>query len=343
MLTVMTAAKASSDPLRIVTYNAELTRDGPGLLLRDIRSGRDAQVNAVIALLKHLRPDILALQNVDHDAGFATARALQTALRKAGLPLVHLFAPAPNTGVPTGLDMNGDGRRGRADDAQGFGLFRGEGGMLLLSRFPVQTARAQDFSGLLWRDLPGARMPRVDGAPFPSAQAQAVQRLSSVGHWAVPVQTPGGPLWVLAFHATPPVFDGPEDRNGLRNADEIRFWHVYLDGVLGPAPAHRFILLGDANLDPARSEGRRAAIRALLDDPRLRALAPEGAQGTATVDWSDIGLGAMRVSYVLPSADLRVIDSGVFWPAPDDPMAQTAARASRHRALWADIQLPGTN
>ena len=32
----------------------------------------------------------------------------------------------------------------------------------------------------------------------------------------------------LVSHPTPPVFDGPEDRNGTRNHDEIRFWADYI-------------------------------------------------------------------------------------------------------------------
>lgn len=291
-------------------------------------------------MLIALRPDIVLLQDVDHDAGLATAHALRAALADAGLALDHIFARPPNTGVPTGLDMDGDGRTHRARDAQGYGLFRGQGGMLILSRYGFDTDTAQDHSPLLWRDLPGAQLPRQGDQPFLSQAAQDVLRLPSTAHWAVPVVTPRGPLWLLAFHATPPVFDGPEDRNGLRNADEIRFWQLYLDGTLGPAPDARFVVLGDANLDPDRSDGRRGAIRALLADPRLIPLTPLGAQGAATVDWSDIGLGAMRVSYLLPSADLTVIDSGVFWPGPDDPMADTVTRASRHRAVWADIRLP---
>lgn len=306
-------------------------------MLRDIRNGRDPQVAAVVRVLSALQPDILLLQNVDHDAGHATARALQTALREAGLPLAHRFARAPNSGVPTGLDMDGDGRSDRAGDAQGHGLFRGQGGMLILSRLPIDKDATRDFTALRWRDLPGATLPARDGTPFPSPAAQEVQRLSSVAHWAVRV----GPLWLLAFHATPPVFDGPEDRNGLRNADEIRLWQVYLDGDLGPAPTAAFVIAGDANLDPGRGEGRRAAIHALLADPRIAPLAPTGTAGTNTVDWSGIGLGARRVSYILPSADLAVVASGVFWPPPGDPMAGTVAQASRHRAVWADIRLPG--
>jgi len=65
----------------------------------------------------------------------------------------------------------------------------------------------------------------------PNSGRLSGMRLSSKSHWDVPVNTPNGPLHIYASHPTPPVFDGPEDRNGLRNADEIRFWSLYLNGT----------------------------------------------------------------------------------------------------------------
>ena len=54
-------------------------------------------------------------------------------------------------------------------------------------------------------------------------------RLSSKTHVDVPVATSAGTLHILASHPTPPVFDGPEDRNGRRNHDEIRLFADYVD------------------------------------------------------------------------------------------------------------------
>ena len=176
--------------------------------------------------------------------------------------------------------------------------------------------------------------------PFPSARAQAIQRLSYTGHWVVPVVLPSGPLHLLAFHATPPVFDGPEDANGRRNHDEIRFWQLYLDGAFGPAPQGRFVVIGDANLDPARSDGRREAIRALLADPRLQDPRPaHDGPGPrhATVDWEQTG--PLRVSYILPSVDLAVAGAGIHWPPEGTPESDLAATASHHRLVWVDLAL----
>lgn len=347
------AAVARAETIRIATFNVELDRDGPGLLLRDILSGKDDQVAAVAQVVAQVAPDILLLQNVDYDHGNVALGALRDRIARDGPRYPHMLALRPNTGMATGLDMDGDGRRGRARDKQGYGAFAGQGGMALLSRLPIARAQVRDFSALLWQDMPGAIMPRVGGAPFPSAAAAARQRLASVGHWAVPFVPEGGdPLHLLAFHAAPPVFDGPEDRNGRRNHDELRFWQLYLDGRFGPAPAARFVLAGVANIDPVDGEGRKQGIKRLLEDARLQDPRPvrpgpvaaqpdqRGDPALDTVDWPPPGPGRLRVDYVLPSADLRVLGAAVHWPPEDTPDGMVAARASRHRIVWVDIALP---
>ncbi len=343
------AVPVSAQNLRIASFNTGLAREGPGLLLRDILRGGDRQIEAVMAVIRAVGPDILLLQDFDHDLDNVALTAFRDRLAEAGGPLYpHLFAPRPNSGLATGLDMDGNGRLGEPRDAQGYGRFSGQGGMALLSRLPIDREAARDFSDFLWRDLPGALLPERDGAPFPSARAQAAQRLSSVGHWQVPVILPDGRrLTLLAFHATPPVFDGPEDRNGRRNHDEIAFWNLLLEGALPyPPPEGPVVVLGDANLDPEDSEGRTEAIRALLSHPRLQDPAPTSpgaaaaGDATDTVDWDEPVPGNLRVDYVLPGRGLTVTGAGVWWPAPGSPEAEIAAAASRHRLVWADV-LPG--
>ena len=134
----------------------------------------------------------------------------------------HIFALRPNTGMHTGLDMDGDGRVGEADDAQGFGDFAGQSGMAILSRYPIDRQKVQDFSTLLWRDLPGAILPQKKDGVFPVAEAMAIQRLSTwVIGWCPFIIGHSMVLELMVFHASPPVFDGPEDRNGRRNHDEM--------------------------------------------------------------------------------------------------------------------------
>lgn len=358
------AAELIGGDLRVATYNTDLSRRGPGLLLRDILSGDDPQVAAVVEVIAQVDPDILLLTKVDYDHDLFALKALADALKARGVHYPHHFAFAPNAGVQTGLDLTGDGRRGTPDDAQGYGRFAGAGGMALLSRLPVMRGHARDFSGFLWRDLPDARLPYVDGTPFPSSKVFERQRLSSTGHWDVPLQLPGGGrLHLLAWYAGPPVFGGPHERNLRRNHDETRFWSLFLDGALSiPPPDGPFVLLGDSNLDPHDGDGDHAAMRNLLSHPALQDPAPRsqggraaatgplnaehrGDHGLDTAHWTqEAGPGNLRVDYVLPSAELGVRDSGVFWPARGTPehnrYGEAVARASRHRLVWVDIALP---
>ena len=343
---------AHADPIRIASFNAELSRDGPGLLLRDIQRGKDKQIAAVVAVIAQASPDVLALQGFDWDHDGVALAAFADLLRAAGSDYRHIYAPRPNSGMATDLDLDGDGRRGGPGDAQGYGSFTGRGGIAVLSRFPIITGKVRDFSAVLWRDLPGALLPQYpDGAPYPSPEALAVQRLSSTGHWVVPIHLPdGSEMTLLTFQAGPPVFDGPEDRNGRRNHDEITFWRVFLAGGFGLTPAKRFVLAGGANLDAHDSDGRHQAIRALLSDPRLQDSHPRS-QGAAaagdqghkgpdaldTVDWPRVG--RLRVDYVLPSSDWRVVASGVLWPPPGDARQEDVLTASRHRLVWVDLAL----
>ncbi len=349
LFTLISGPPALADTLKIATFNTELHRKGPGILLRDITRGKDRQVIQISHLIARVDADIILLQGVDFDAHLAALSALRDQIAALGPRYPHLFALRPNTGRATGLDMDGNGRLGQPRDAQGYGRFAGQGGMAILSKFPINRPNVRDFSAMLWRDLPGATLPTNNGRPFPSELAQSQQRLSSVGHWDVPILLPDGTnLHVLAFHATPPVFDGPEDRNGLRNHDEIALWLAYLDGALGPPPEPPFVIIGDANQDPYHSDGRKGAIRALLADPRIIDPKPISAGAAAmghenaSVYWPPPLPGPMRVDYVLPSTEGWVLrNSQTLWldPEYDPEIAKRVDQASRHRLVWVEMEL----
>lgn len=333
---------ADADPLRIATYSPDLSRDGPGLLLRDLtRSGNktDKQIAAVVQVITGTRPDILLLTDFDWDYDGRALAALAALLAGAGLDYPYRFAARPNTGMATGLDLNMDGRLNTDSDAQGFGAFTGQGGMAILSRHPIGPVA--DYSDYLWRDLPGNLMP-----PLPD-DVRAVRRLSSGAHWDATVMVAGKPLHLLAMSATPPVFDGPEDLNGRRNHDELAFWLYHL-------PDGPFVLAGNLNLDPADGEGRPEALARMqkhVTDPRPRSDGGAAAKGGVndgqkgdpaldTADWSDDRPpGNLRVDYVLPAQGLKVLDAGVVWPR-DGPLAKVALAASAHRLVWVDLDWP---
>ncbi|WP_254919066.1 endonuclease/exonuclease/phosphatase family protein [Oceanicola sp. 22II-s10i] len=319
-------------------------------MLRDIQRG-DPQVAAVQAVIDRAGAEILLLAGIDHDGAAQALSALNAGLAE---PYPHIAGLPGNAGIDSGLDLNGDGRRGTPHDMQAWGRFSGQGAMALLSRHAIDHDGIIDLTGLLWRDLPDSGIVDHNGQRGAAAKGADVLRLSTGGHWIVPLILPGGgTLTLLAFRAGPPVFDGPEDRNGWRNRDEVLIWRHLLDGRLGPAPAPPLIVAGGANLDPADGEGHRDAIRTLLSDPRLQDPRPatpggsiaanaghKGDPARDTVDWTDPVPGNLRVDYLLPSAGLRIRAAGGIWPPPDDPFAPTVTTASRHRLIWVDIALP---
>lgn len=325
---------AIAETLRIATYNTDLSRKGPALLLRDILSGKDDQVDAVVQVLLQLDADVLALTSFDFDRNLVALSAFADLLGQRGSPYPYRFALRPNTGMATGLDLDRNGRSGDPRDAQGFGYFSGQDGMAILSRLPVKATAAQDYSGFLWQDLPEAMLP--DDMP---PAVRSIQRLSTTGHWQVPIAlNDGRALNLLFWHATPPVFDGPEDRNGRRNHDEAAFWLHLLDGNLAfPPPAWPFVLLGDGNLDPEKGDGRTAAMNALLKHPALQDPLPS----QATADYAQPG--PLRVDFLLPSAGLQVVTSGVLRPGGTGLDAAVFTAASRHFPVWADLTLTVPN
>lgn len=363
-LALLAAPPAAAETLRVATYDVGLTRDGPGLLLAELGAPPEGTLAGVLAVIRAVRPDVLLLNGFDHDHRGLALAAFRARLAEGsdGIAFADAFDAPVNAGLPTGRDLDGDGRTMGPADAHGWGRFPGHGGMALLSRLPVDAAAARSFRLLRWAELPGAALPvRADGGPFPDAAAQDVLRLSSRSHWDVPVVLPDGRrLHLLAANPTPPLFDGPEGFNRWRNSDEIGFWTRYLDGLavrddggtsaaLADGPV---VVLGNLNLDPADGAGLRDAIAGLLAHPRLQDPRPASAGGRAaatpghagdpgldTADWREDGPGNLRVDYVLPSADLVVTGAGVFWPPPGAPLAAEAA-ATPHRLVWVDLALP---
>ena len=375
MMPLPAAADATAAVVRVATYNVALAEAQPGGLVARLEAG-DAAARRIAAVIQRVRPDLLLLNEFDFDP---EGRALTLWRRdylgvgqhgEAAIDYPHAFLAPVNTGVPSGQDLDGDGRTDGPGDAWGYGHHPGQYGMLVLSRFPIAADSVRSFREFRWAALPGARRPfdPVAGTPFNADPLWQQLRLSSKAHWDVPVATPLGTLHFLVAHPTPPVFDGPERRNALRNFDELRLWAEYLavpsrswlvddDGHRGGLPAAaRFVLAGDLNADPADGASLPGAVQQLLEHPRvLPHPAPRsegarlaGASGEANraqrsdraTDTGAFGArtGNMRVDYVLPSTGFEVVASGVFWPPPDTPEAEWIT-ASDHRLVWVDLRL----
>jgi 3-phytase len=388
--TAATTTEGSGPPsvVRFATFNASLNRNVEGELIQHLSTPGNAQAATVAEIIQRTRPDVLLINEFDFDPDGTAARLFQQNYLSlphngaAAIEYPYRFVAPSNTGIPSGLDLNNNGTVGGPDDAFGFGFFPGQFGMAVYSMHPIQVDDVRTFQTFLWADMPGALLPDDQSTPEPadwfSAEELDAVRLSSKSHWDLPIDIDGRIVHFLVSHPTPPVFDGPEDRNGRRNHDEIRFWadyvtpgqasaYIYDDAGRrgGLAPGARFVIAGDQNADPLDGDSVPGAAQLLLDHPRVNTSvtpASEGAvdaserQGGAnlthrgdpaldTADFADSAPGNLRVDYVLPSRPLRILDGAVFWPTAEDPLFRLVGDfpfpSSDHRLVWIDVAVPG--
>jgi endonuclease/exonuclease/phosphatase family metal-dependent hydrolase len=371
------AAGPGPDRVRFATFNIAMGLPAERVLAERLAGGGDAALTAVAAVLQRVRPDVVLLNEFDYRPGPDPARLLQVnylARSIDGLPPIeypYAYSAGVNTGVDSGLDLDRNGRTGDPGDAWGFGRFPGQYGMLVLSRFPIDESAVRTFREFRWHQMPGALAPMdATGDPWYPETVWQVLRLSSKSHWDLPLDINGRTLHFLASHPTPSVFDGPEDRNGRRNHDEIRLWADYVSagsgdylvddagGTGGLSADARFVIAGDLNADPHDGDSTRQAIRQLLDHPRIdatcvprsrggieasriqggRNLEHEGDPGADTSDFNDERVGNLRVDYVLPASGLKVVDCGVFWPPAGEP-GHADASVSDHHLVWLDVEI----
>lgn len=372
-------ATQSKDTVRFALFNIwELSTEK----LTDtdtIGVGKDDQLKAAAEIIRKFRPDVLVLNEIDHDIEALLAgqditlnahRFNDDYLNQGteALDYQYIYAAPCNTGFLAGKDFDNNGKvatdedRGTRDhggDCYGYGAYPGQYSMAILSRFPLEQKKARTFQNFLWKDLPDNLIP----TDWYSEDEIDIFRLSSKSHWDIPVRIGKKSVHLLVSHPTPPVFDGPENRNGRRNYDEIRMWVHYInnDSVMvddagirgGLAEKESFIIAGDLNAAPQgdKLETGQRSIDQLLDHPRINdsgaLLVSKGALNgqeagppkyieRRTAGWDGRG---MRIDHLLPSKDLEPVRGGVYWPdaAIDAESAAMAKKASDHRFIWLDF------
>ena len=424
----------SGTNIRFAQFNASLNRNADGQLISDLSNPvipdtraigaadnpirnqalRIQQAKNAAEIIQRNNPDVLLINEFDFNTANPNKSVelfinnfLKVGQNGANPVDYKYFYIAPsNTGIPSGFDLNnngsivstltdGIGANGYGDDSFGFGNFPGQFGMVVLSKYEIDTPNVRTFQNFLWKDMPGGLLtndPTVDNPATPvnenlngfySAAEIDKLRLSSKSHWDVPIKVNNEIVHALVSHPTPPVFDGTEDRNGKRNSDEIRFWadyvspgqggYIYDDkgGKGGIVGGSSFVIMGDQNADPRDGDSYNNAISQLLRNPNINTNSiPTSAGGVQqstlqglnnitqtgnpafdTADFADNGTnpGNLRTDYVLPSSDLTINNSGVFWPLNTDPTFAPVGvfnaalpggfATSDHRLVFADVQV----
>ncbi len=339
--------------IRVATYNVALSQDSQGRLSALLRPGTFLPAKRVAEVVQIIQPDVLLLNEFDYDAGGTAATRMNDKYFKVSQngrdPQDYPFryVGVSNTGLHSGFDLdnsggidNTPGDQSYGGDAFGFGEFPGKFAMAVFSKFPIDFSAIRTFEEILWKDLPGNLIP----PGFYSPEELEVLRISSKNHWDIPIVVDGRTFHFLVSHPTPPVFDGPENRNGRRNHDEIRIWADYLmedtAGYLGRglSPNAPFIIAGDQNADPTRGDSVNAAINQLLDHPRVNgSFIPERTGASSNTTRFNTATFNLRVDYVLPSkAGFQVTGGAVFWPTGTDDGANLIG-VSDHRPVYLDL------
>ena len=357
--------EADNNTIRIATFNASLYGKQSGQVLARLRGGKNRQAIDLASIVQSVRPDILLVNEIDYDNEGNTVDAFGDEYLEIGqngltaLKYPFRYAIPSNTGQPSMLDLDGNGKSTDANDAWGYGVYPGQYAMAVYSRFPIVGPGIRTFQNYRWSQLPSALRPTFPetGKSYYTDKVWEQLRLSSKNHTDVPIQVGTRVVHLLASHPTPPVFDGADDHNGCRNHDEIRFWTDYLagpsstyliddNGKAGGLPDKAlFVIAGDLNSDPESGDSRRSAIQSLLKDNKLQDSKPAsiGASELAGKDnthaTASFGKGRqMRIDYVLPSRGLVLHDTGVFWPSRKDQKSQWV-EATDHRMVWIEVEL----
>ncbi|WP_019616533.1 endonuclease/exonuclease/phosphatase family protein [Psychromonas ossibalaenae] len=226
------------------------------------------------------------------------------------------------------------------------------------------------------------------GDEWYTAEAWAEKPMSSKNHVDAPIIIPtengDKVVHLLMSHPTPPVFDTWTENNKMLNRAEVDFWldyvagngsgdYIYDDKGLtgGLSEDASFVVMGDLNADPISGDGDLTAINDLLNSEHVNVDATNGVYAPISYggpecitlgeckeeNWDTTypdritGDGGLRMDYTIPSSDLTITDSGVFWPATfeegrmlmnDLNVGEEGGGkdiSSDHRLVWIDVAL----
>lgn len=375
--------------LKVATFNVSMEatnykalgmEPSDEVLQHVLSTGEHSQVKNIAEIIQRVNPDILMLNEFDYIADKSKGveafvknylNVSQRGLEPVDYP--YTYVATVNTGEPTKFDLDNNGKaEGFGGDAYGYGLYPGQYGMALLSKYPINVDSIRTFQKFRWHHMPHPQVPVIpdesgntdQGEPWYNVEEWAALRLSSKSHWDVPVKVGDKVVHILAMHPTPPNFDGSEDRNGKRNNDEIRLMADYLSPDKGTyiyadngekvslSENARFVLVGDFNAADIGDKHREGVIEQLTEHPLVNNdTIPTSAGGAAAsgAEFSNrfTAYWGARADYVLPSRyGFEVRDAGVFWPAKTSDLyrlVKDREASSDHRLVWVSLSLTEDN
>jgi endonuclease/exonuclease/phosphatase family metal-dependent hydrolase len=375
---------AFSQPLKVATFNVSMEATNyrhlnmppsDKVLQQVLSTGDNEQVKNIAEIIQRVNPDVILLNEFDYiqnkESGvnaFVTRYLNVSQQEQAPLDYPYTYIAAVNTGQPTPFDLDNNGEATQyGNDAYGYGLYPGQYGMALLSKYPIKKDEVRTFQYFKWKDMPNAQRPMLvsenqqntDSTWYSEDEWNAF-RLSSKSHWDIPVLVEDKTVHILAMHPTPPNFDGDEDRNGKRNSDEIRLMADYLSPKNGGyiyddsgkqvtlGKNSRFVLVGDFNAADIGDKYRKGVIEQLTEHPLVNnSVIPksDGGANSSDLPYSNrfTAYWGARADYVLPSKyGMSVTDAGVFWPEKQSALhrlVKDRAASSDHRLVWVSLQL----
>ncbi len=361
--------KEAEKEVKFATFNIE------NLTTEQVQEKGDEQAAAAAEIIQRVNPDVLALNEIANN--FQQGKMTEISNAKAfvenylkepqrdGLPSLdyeYIYVAKSNTGVPSGMDIDnngevvtepGSGEYG--NDSYGYGEYPGQYAMAFLSKYPIKRDQVRTFRKFLWKDMPNNKMPvgSEHGGMYLTEEEAEKFRLSSKSHWDIPVNIDGTTVHVLMAHPTPPVFDAEANLNGRRNHDEVRLLtdyakgkdYIYDDsGEEGGLPEDaNFVLMGDMNASPGGADNFQAA-NLLIENPEMNTSTFPMSQGGIDISSSARfnTLSDLRVDYVLPSKDIEIKGSAVFWPGLGPGalrLQEVTKQASDHKLVWVEADI----
>ena len=150
------ASSQEEQMLKVATFNVSMEatnykalgmKPSDQVLQYVLSTGEHSQVKNIAEIIQRVNPDILMLNEFDYIAdkrkGVEAFVKNYLNVSQGGLDPVdypYTYVATVNTGEPTKFDLDNNGKaEGFGGDAYGFGLYPGQYGMALLSKYPIDV------------------------------------------------------------------------------------------------------------------------------------------------------------------------------------------------------------